>query len=148
MTDTDTPATTTNPTVDPDPTCPRTIYDVKAASVDNDPDFTGTLTISGSFRDDEGRHHTVVFRFPAADVPTIMREVVNHGGLLLSAVATAWMRGDCATCNNTRMIQEDRPGRGAWSVHCPDCDPDTDRIGRRNGLSGFPVIRKRGDGQS
>lgn len=38
------------------------------------------------------------------------------------------VRGECATCHNVRMVDVVQAHGGTMVEHCPDCNPDTDRV--------------------
>ncbi len=89
----------------------------RIVGVDND---EGNLTLRIRQR---GQDPTDVLEVlvPAYLVAGLMESVVLHGTSALAHVAHAWATGDCATCDNFRVVQ--KPGSGGCQtlVHCPDC---------------------------
>ncbi len=117
---------------------PLTSLTGASVGVDNNRISHG-LRLNISARDAEGKRVRVEVEVPADRVPGLMVAIVNHGGGILAEIADAWRMGDCATCNNVRMVNEKRKHGSDWQVHCPDCGP------AGGALTGYPVPHREGE---
>jgi hypothetical protein len=79
-------------------------------------------------------------RVPASDVDHLMRGIVG-AGLQCLADSIMWLAaGECATCRNIGMVDEEKNGK-PWRVHCPACGP---RNNAETALRRMPRIRPSG----
>lgn len=107
-------------------------------NVDNDRIGHG-LRLHVSGHDADGKRMRVEVEVPATHIPALMVAIASHGGNVLAEIADSWRRGDCATCNNVRMVQVPRSNGSTWSEHCPDCS------GPGSALTGYPVPHREGE---
>lgn len=119
---------------------PLTLITDAIVSVDNNR-LDHALTLHISAHGAEGKRLRIDVAVPATHVPGLMREIVNHGGNLLTEIADEWRMGDCPTCRNIRMVDEPAPGGRTQRVHCPDCGPSS----RDAALHGYPIPHREGE---
>ena len=66
----------------------------------------------------------------------LIRDLVTRSVNVMDDIASRHRVGDCPTCKNTGMIEEDRHHGKPWLVHCPDCHDR--RTG--SGFTRYPLI--------
>lgn len=113
---------------------------IKDANVNVDNDRIGHgLRLHVSAHDADGNRVRYEIEVPAEHIAGLMVGVASHGANVLTEIADSWRRGDCPTCHNVRMVQVERPGRGPWSEHCPDCSVPG------SALTGYPIPHRAGE---
>ena len=91
-------------------------------SIDEDIDHNVVLRFS-----DYGEHlgaEVFTYRITPEDQLAFLRDLANQISNSINSVARSIARGDCATCQNVRLVEEERHHGKMWQVHCPDCSPE------------------------
>ena len=115
----------------------RTTLRPSVVSVDT---YEGTLIFRcQTFNRETHQADVVEIEIPAVQVPGVMRQVANHAAAALEYVVDALAAGDCARCDNFRLIEVPATVKGQTTrVYCPDCTDGRDI----NGLRDYPRVRR------